>query len=704
MPKKESQNDKTNAKPKSIDKSNEKSTDKSNDKMTGKSAGAHKTQSQQYDDRSIRALKGADRVRKRPAVIFGSDGLEGCEHSYFEILSNAVDEAREGHGNEIITTLYLDHSITVDDHGRGVPLGYNEKEGRWNWDLIYCELYAGGKYDNNNSSSAYEYSLGLNGLGACATQYSSEFMDVYSYDGVYERHIAFKKGEPVTGELEERLLDKNEKRTGTVIHWKPDREVFTDINITADSIKETLRRQSVVNAGISFVLKAENQDKTFSEDKYLYENGISDYIKEIVGDTSLTSPVLWHLETHGRDRDDKEDYKLKADVSFCISNTLSTLEYYHNSSFLEYGGSPDRAVKSAFTFALDKYIKSTGKYTKNEAKITFADIADCLVLVSNSFSTVTSYENQTKKAITNTFIYEAMNEFLRSNLEIYFTEHPVEAEIMANQVLVNKRSRESAETARLNIKKKLSGSIDIANRVEKFVNCRSKDPNVRELYIVEGDSALTSCKLARNAEMQAIIPVRGKTLNCLKADYGKIFKNDIITDLLKVIGCGVEIDGKVKGDILPFDLDSLKWSKIIICTDADEDGFQIRTLLLTMFYRLLPTLLKEKRVFIAETPLFEITAKDKTYFAYDEFEKTDILKSLGSKKYTIQRSKGLGENDADMMSLTTMSPATRRLIAVTPADAKKTEEIFDTLLGDNLPARKQFIAVHGKEYMKNVDI
>ena len=529
-------------------------------------------------------------------------------------------------------------------------------------------------------------------------------MDVYSYDGVYERHIAFKKGEPVTGELEERLLDKNEKRTGTVIHWKPDREVFTDINITADSIKETLRRQSVVNAGISFVLKTENQDKTFSEDKYLYENGISDYIKELVGDTSLTSPVLWHLETHGRDRDDKEDYKLKADISFCISNTLRTLENYHNSSFLEYGVSPDRAVKSSFTSALDKYIKSTGKYTKNEAKITFADIADCLVLVSNSFSTVTSYENQTKKAITNTFIYEAMNEFLRSNLEIYFTEHPMEAEIMANQVLVNKRSRESAETARLNIKKKLSGSIDIANRVEKFVNCRSKDPNVRELYIVEGDSALTSCKLARNAEMQAIIPVRGKTLNCLKADYGKIFKNDIITDLLKVIGCGVEIDGKVKGDILPFDLDSLKWSKIIICTDADEDGFQIRTLLLTMFYRLLPTLLKEKRVFIAETPLFEITAKDKTYFAYDEFEKTDILKSLGSKKYTIQRSKGLGENDADMMSLTTMSPATRRLIAVTPADAKKTEEIFDTLLGDNLPARKQFIAVHGKEYMKNVDI
>ena len=663
---------------------------------------------QQYDDRSIRALKGADRVRKRPAVIFGSDGLEGCEHSYFEILSNSVDEAREGHGNEILTVLYKDHSIKVDDHGRGVPLGYNTKEDRWNWDLIYCELYAGGKYDNNNGSSAYEYSLGLNGLGACATQYSSEFMNVYSYDGKTERHIAFKKGEPVTGILEERELDRKEKRTGTIIHWRPDKDVFTDINITPERIREILHRQAVVNAGISFVFKFENDDKTFTEEKYLYENGISDYIKEKVGDSSKTEPVLWHLETQGRDRDDKDEYKLKADVAFCTSNNASMLEYYHNSSFLEHGGSPDRAVKSAFTFAIDKYLKSSGKYNKNEAKITFADVADSLVLVSNSFSTMTSYENQTKKAITNTFIYEAMNDFLRYNLDIYFIEHPVEAEIIANQVLVNKRSRETAESARINIKKKLTGTIDIANRVEKFVNCRSKDPNVRELYIVEGDSALTSCKLGRSAEMQAIIPVRGKTLNCLKADYARIFKSEIITDLLKVIGCGVEIDGKVKGDISPFDLDNLRWSKIIICTDADEDGFQIRTLLLTMFYRLLPTLIKEQRVFIAETPLFEITVKERgkeeTYFAYDEFEKADILKEIGNKKYSIQRSKGLGENEPEMMWQTTMNPETRRLVAVTATDEAKTYEIFDTLLGDNLPARKAFIAAHGKEYMKDIDV
>ena len=661
------------------------------------------TKKQDYNDQSIKALKGADRVRKRPAVIFGSDGLEGCEHSFFEILSNSVDEAKEGHGSVITVTSFLDKSIRVDDHGRGVPLGFNEAEGRWNWDLIYCELYAGGKYDNNKGGAAYEYSLGLNGLGACATQYSSEFMNVYSYDGTNESSISFKRGEPVT-ELVVRPLEKNERRTGTVVHWKPDLDVFTDINIPKEFFVETMKRQSVVNSGISFVLRYETEKGKFEEEKFLYENGIVDYIGEMVGENSMTAPVLWHLETQGRDRADKDEYKLKADFSFCVSNTVNVIEYYHNSSFLEHGGAPDKAVKIAFVYALDKYLKTVGKYNKNESKITFADVADCLVLVINSWSTMTSYENQTKKAINNTFIYEAMCDYLKKNLEIYFVENPTAAEVFANQVLVNKRSRENAEATRLNIKKKLTGSLDIANRVEKFVNCRSKDPNVRELYIVEGDSALTSCKLGRNAEFQAIIPVRGKTLNCMKSSYEKIFKSEIITDLLRVIGCGVEINGKVKGDFPVFDIESLRWSKIIICTDADEDGFQIRTLLLTLFYRLLPTLLKETRVFIAESPLFEITTKDNIYFAYNEFEKADILRQLEGQKYTLQRSKGLGENEPEMMWKTTMNPASRRLIAVTPADAAATEEIFDTLLGDNLPARKQFIAEHGNEYVKDADI
>ena len=677
-----------------------------------------KTGITEYGENSISSLKGADRVREKPEVIFGSRDLEGCIHAFFEILSNSVDEARAGFGSCINITAYSDRSIEVEDFGRGIPLGYNEKEGRYNWDLIFCEMYAGGKYKHAKDSASYEYALGTNGLGACATQYASEFMKVCSYNGKTRSEIEFKRGEPVT-ELKVTELKRGETRTGTVIHWKPDNTIFTSIKIKRERFSDILMRQAVVNSGIKFTLKWQEEDGSFSTEEYLYNDGITDYVKELAEEKNITAPVFWEETVSGvinngndGDSDDENDeapagesqnYKLKMSVAFCVSAAKNHIEYYHNSSYLEHGGSPDKAVQTAFSYALDKYCRDNGKYTKNEAKITFADVSDCLVLVINSFSTMTSYENQTKKSITNTFIYEAMADFLKHNLEIYFVEHPTEAEIFANQVLVNKRSRESAESARINIKKKLTGTIDIANRVEKFVNCRSKDVEKRELYIVEGDSALTSCKLGRNAEFQAIIPVRGKTLNCLKSDYDKIFKSEIITDLLKVIGCGVEIKGKVKGDIVPFDYDSLRWSKIIICTDADEDGFQIRTLLLTMFYRLLPTLLEKGRVFIAESPLFEITAKDKTYFAYDEFEKAEITKKLAGKKYTIQRSKGLGENEPEMMWQTTMNPATRRLVAVTPTDAVATEIMFDTLLGDNLAARKVFITEHGAEYVKEAD-
>ncbi len=654
-----------------------------------------------YDNNTITQLKGADRVRKRPAVIFGSDGLEGCEHSVFEILSNSVDEAREGHGNIITVTAEKDHTVTVEDCGRGIPLGYNEKEKRYNWDLIFCELYAGGKY-NNNDSGAYEYALGLNGLGACATQYSSEFMDVYSYDGENRHEIHFKKGKAV-GKLISRPLEKGEKKRGTVIRWRPDLEVFTDIDIPYSYFTDMMKRQAVVNPGIRFILKTEIDGK-YNTEEFLYENGILDRVKEFAADTALTEPVFWQTETQGRDRADLPEYKVKMNLAFCISNRQSVLEYYHNSSYLENGGSPDKAVRSAFVSGLDKYLKNQGKYKKNEGKINFSDIADCLVLVSSGFSTQTSYANQTKKAITNTFIADAMTDWIKKNLEIYFTEKPMEAEKIANQVLINKRSRESAESTRLDIRKKLSSTMDMTNRVEKFVGCRSKDPEKRELYIVEGDSAMTSVKLARNAEFQAVIPVRGKTLNCLKASYDRIFKSDIITDLLRVIGCGVELKGKQKGDIPTFSYESLRWDKIIICTDADEDGFQIRTLLLTLFYRLLPTLIEKGRVYIAETPLFEIETKNETFFAYNEWEKEAVVKDLGGKKYTINRFKGLGEASAPMMEKAAMSPATRRLVRVNPTDAEATFIMFDTLLGDNLPARKEFIQQNASRYAKDADI
>ena len=659
-----------------------------------------------YDNESISSLKGADRVRKRPGVIFGSDGLEGCEHAVFEILSNAIDEARGGHGKLITVTRFADRSIQVDDQGRGCPVDWNEKEGRYNWELVFCELYAGGKYDNENSEN-YEFSLGLNGLGSCATQYASRYMDVTVWRDGKEYRLHFERGE-IAGKLEVSEQTGNKKRTGTTIRWLPDLDVFTDIDIPVDYYRDVMRRQAVVNAGVTFRLKNETAAGKFETEEFVYEHGIEDYIRELAGLDALTEPVYWEGERRGRDRPDKPEYKVKLSVALCFSNKTALCEYYHNSSYLEHGGSPEKATRSAMVSAIDKYLRDNNKYVKGEAKITFPDVQDCLILVSSSFSTQTSYENQTKKAITNKFIQEAMTEFLRSRLEIYFIENRDAAEKIAAQVLINKRSRETAERTRINQKKKLTEKIDIANRVQKFVDCRTKDVERREIYIVEGDSALGACKQSRDAEFQGLMPVRGKILNCLKADYPRIFKSDVITDLMKVLGCGVEVSGKAVKDLNQFDLSNLRWSKVVICTDGDVDGFQIRTLILTMLYRLCPTLIREGYVYIAETPLFEITCKEKsgekTWFAYSEKEKADILKKLEGKKVNVQRSKGLGENDPEMMWMTTMSPETRRLIRVLPEDAEETARVFDLLLGDNLSGRKDYIAENGYKYLDMIDV
>ena len=655
-----------------------------------------------YNDESITSLKGADRVRKRPGVIFGSDGLEGCQHAVFEILSNAIDEARAGYGKVITVTRFLDKSVQVEDQGRGCPVDWNEKEGRYNWELVFCELYAGGKY-NNEQSENYEFSLGLNGLGSCATQYASRYMDVTVLREGKEYTLHFEKGENVGG-LKVEELTTNNKRTGSTIRWLPDLEVFTDIDIPVEYYRDVMKRQAVVNAGVTFRLKREVSAGKFETEEFLYQSGISDYIAELVGEDALTAPVCWDAERRGRDREDKPEYKVKLNVALCFSNRVKVVEHYHNSSFLEYGGSPEKATRLALVGAIDKYLRENNKYQKGESKITYPDVQECLVLVSNNFSTQTSYENQTKKSITNKFVQEAMAEFLRSRMEIYFIENRESAEKIAAQVLINKRSRETAEKTRINQKKKLTEKIDIANRVQKFVDCRTKDVERREIYIVEGDSALGACKQSRDAEFQGLMPVRGKILNCLKADYPRIFKSEIITDLMKVLGCGVEVSGKAVKDLNQFDLNNLRWNKVIICTDGDVDGFQIRTLILTMLYRLCPTLIQEGYVYIAETPLFEITCKEKTYFAYSEKEKAEIVKSLEGKKINIQRSKGLGENDPEMMWLTTMNPATRRLIKVLPDDAEETARVFDLLLGDDLAGRKTYIAENGYKYMDMIDV
>ena len=655
----------------------------------------------EYGNESITKLEGPDRVRKRPGVIFGSNGLDGCEHSVFEIISNSIDEAREGHGKKIVVTLYSDDSVEVQDFGRGCPVDYNPKQDCYNWEMVFCEMYAGGKY-NTDEDSNYGSSIGLNGLGLCATQYAAEWMNVEVKRDGYKYTLHFEKGF-IKGEMLKE--EYNGRETGTKIRWKPDIEVFTDIKIPREYFIDTLKRQAIVNAGLLFEFRQQQGARLISEE-IIYPNGIVDYVNEIVGEEKLTSVQSWSTERKGRDREDKPEYKVKMNAALCFSNRHTLKELYHNSSWLEHGGTPDKAVRNAFVYQIDAYLKQNNKYKANESKITFSDIEECLVIVTSSFSPggLVSYENQTKKSITNKFIGDAMTDFLRQQLEVYFIENKAEADKIADHVLINKRSREKSERERINLKKTLATGNSMVDRVQKFVDCRSRDVNERELYIVEGDSALGSCKLARDAAFQAIMPVRGKILNCLKAEYDKIFKSDIITDLLKVLGCGVEVKSKANKGLSNFDLANLRWNKIIICTDADVDGFHIRTLILTMIYRLMPTLINEGKVFIAETPLYEINTKKMTYFAYDENEKKEILDKIGDEKYDLQRSKGLGENQPDMMNLTTMNPETRRLIKILPEDAEFTSEMFDLLLGDNLAGRKDYISENGYLYMDEADI
>jgi DNA gyrase subunit B len=654
---------------------------------------------QEYGNESIKSLKGADRVRKRPAVIFGSDGLEGCEHSVFEIMSNSIDEAREGYGNKICVTRFLDGSVEVQDFGRGIPVDYNKNEDKYNWELLFCEMYAGGKYDNGGDN--YEFSLGLNGLGLCATQYASEYMEAEIHTDGYKYTLHFEKGENIGG-LKKEKYDK--KDTGTRIKWKPDLDVFTDINIPIEYFQETIKRQAIVNDGVKFILKNQTSASKFETFEYCYNDGIMDYVKEIAGDTAFTTPQYWECERKGKDREDLPEYKLKIKSAICFSLKNQLKEYYHNSSFLEHGGAPEKAFRSAFVNQINAYLKANNKYSKNDGQINIQDVEDCIIFVVSSFSTQTSYENQTKKAITNKFIQEAMTDFFRKQLEVYFIENKMDADKISNQVLINMRARIKAENTRKTLKTSLQSKMDMTNRIQKFVDCRSKDVNEREVFIVEGDSALGACKQARDASFQAIMPVRGKILNCLKSDYDKIFKSEIITDLIKVLGCGVEVKSKAAKDLSLFDINNLRWSKILICTDADVDGFHIRTLILTMIYRLMPKIIEAGKVYIAESPLYEVTCKDQTYFAYNEKEMDEIKEEIGDQKYTVQRSKGLGENEAEMMALTTMNPKTRRLIKVTPDDAQKTSEMFDLLLGDNLEGRKEYISDYGHLYLDAADV
>lgn len=638
-----------------------------------------------YDDSSIKSLKGADRVRMRPGVMFGSDNIHGAFHTFKEIIGNSTDEGRAGFGDLIEVVYYADGSISVRDYGRGVPMGWNEAEGRFNWDLIFNELYAGGKYDTDGDN--YKFSVGLNGLGAASTQYTSEWFIVESYkeDTVYRKE--FKKGFPLDDDMTERPNDTG--KTGTYIHWKVDNEVFPDTNFPFKMFKDYCEGQAHINS-INFKVTDEHTGEVI----FVEGEGVEKYLTNQLGDKVIETFNM-RSKKEGVERNTK--YETECEVILSITEECnSRYMYFHNTANIN-----DGVHITAVQDAINKFFKDLGK--QNGVTVQPYDYNDYLSVAISSYSNVTSYANQTKTGVSNQFIYDIIYCTVEDILNEAVLKGKESIKTLIDNVIGAALARKKAKELEAQERLVRKTTTNRNKKPEKFVDCRERKPEKRELFIVEGDSAKGSCKLARDGQFQAILPIKGKIINCLKATIEEILGdgstakdakkgNQEVLDIITTIGTGVDLGT----DSELFDISKLKYNKIIICTDGDVDGFQIRCLLYTVFYRLTPQLLRDGYIYIAETPLFELQTNKGIFFAYSVEEKEKMVAEFPSKGIVIKkinRSKGLGENDPDMMWNTTMNPETRRLVKL-DIDVREqiVRDISTMLFGlDPHKERKEFI-------------
>lgn len=665
--------------------------------------------------RNMKRLKDEQQVRQRAGVIFGSNTEKGAFHSVDEVFANSVDEAREGYGKSIRIKVenpteedlkvgaHKDaYVITVSDDGRGLPMDWNADEEMYNWELALCTLYASGKYDDTQ----YSQSLGLNGLGLTATQYASSFMDVWSTYGGKTRYMHFEKGRPV-GDM--KVLNPVREGTGTTIRFQPDPEVFPAlmyVKLDASMFLTLLNSQAMLHAGLEIIL----DHVDFGQSKrFYYENGMSEFVDKVVEDKKLLDKAIEFNDfAEGTDYPEQgeKNYRVDMRIAFNFCREHSVIQVYHNGSHMFEGGRTVDGLEYGITKAFTDCARNLGKINRAD-KFNYKDIESMLICVASTDApgNRTHFKNQTKGAITNPFIGQEFAQFVYNKVRYWMENNKAVADKVIAEAVINKKAREEGAELSKNIIKKLGKTVSFGNKPKDFKDCSSKIVSERELYIVEGRSALGSVKLACNPLFQGVIPVRGKIINCLKEKITRVLNNDIIIDLYRVLGCGMEVKSKYIENLPEFDLSKLNWGKVIICTDADVDGMHIRCLLITMFYVLSPSLLKAGKVYIAETPLYEISWKKETRFAFDDNEKELIkqeLYNLGAKdnQIKIQRSKGLGENDPEMMSVSTMKPETRRLIPIEyPADDSELMTYFNALLGDDLETRRMLI----DEYFDLVD-
>ena len=632
-----------------------------------------------YDDSQIQVLEGLEAVRKRPGMYIGTTSIRGLHHLVYEIVDNSIDEALAGECNEIRITLYPDGSVSVKDDGRGIPSGMNEKLGIPTLEVVYTVLHAGGKFGGDG----YKIAGGLHGVGASVVNALSEWVEVENCREGMKFSERFERGavaRPFKCE------GSSDGRHGVYVRFKPDPTIFEETEFDYETLLTRMREQSFLNAGVKIVLEDTREGKE-REEVLHYEGGIISFV-EYLNSEKRGNPV--HPEViymKGEENGSIAEVAMQYNDSYnetiiSFANNMSTIE----------GGTHETGFKTALTRAINDYAKRKGLIKGDDKSLSGDDVREGLVAIISVKLTDAQFESQTKAKLGNSEIRKLTDSIVYNKLAEYFEENPSSAKMIIEKSLAANRAREAARRAREMSRSK--NALEVSTLPGKLSDCNEKNPALTEVYLVEGDSAGGSAKNCRDSRFQAILPLRGKILNVEKASIDKVYKNTSIIPIIQALGCGIKDD---------FDIEKLRYGKIVLMADADVDGSHIRVLLLTFFFRHMRQLIEQGHVYLAQPPLYKVYKGKQLRYAFSEEEKERIVEEMGVNGVQSERYKGLGEMDPEQLWETTMNPETRTLLKVTIEDAIKCDEIFSILMGDMVEPRRDFISKNAK-FVENLDI
>ena len=636
---------------------------------------------QEYGADEIQVLEGLEAVRKRPGMYIGSTGPRGLHHLVYEIVDNSIDEALAGYCSKIDVVIEKDNIIRVTDNGRGIPVGVNSKTGLPAVTVVFTVLHAGGKF----GGGGYKVSGGLHGVGASVVNALSEWLEVKVCDGEDVYFQRYERG-VIINELEK--IGKSDVK-GTEVRFKADPEIFQETTVYDYSVLERrLREQAFLNAGVHIELRDERDEDAIIKKNFVYEGGIRSFVEYIHKKRSLAVIHPDVIYFSSKNAEDTISVEIAMQYNESYNEMLLT---FANNIHTTDGGTHEEGFKRALTYVMNDYARKFGKLKENDKNLSGEDVREGLTAIISVKLKEAQFEGQTKAKLGNTEVRTMVDKLVREKLMIFLEENPAVSKMIFEKALASARAREAARKARESVRRK--SALESAQLPGKLADCQSRDSSETEIFIVEGDSAGGSAKGGRDRRIQAILPLWGKMLNVEKARIDKVYGNDKLMPVITALGTGI-------GD--EFDLEKLRYDKIIIMADADVDGSHIRTLLLTFFFRYMRPLVESGHVYIAQPPLYRITKGKEHKYAYSDLERDQILAGIEGKT-EIQRYKGLGEMDSDQLWETTMNPETRLMLRVELSDAEEADETFTILMGDKVEPRREFIEQNAK-YVQNLDV